>query len=236
MADPAAQAHDEQPVTLHPTLVALLAEIAANTPPDRRDALVIVRQDVPPPAERRGARDSYASQTFSAWSGRRSRSSTAAGTIPPCVRVFAPTLETEGYTVPGTVIETYTDDSPVPRRLGHRGARRAQSGGGDAVAPDDRHAPSEDGRVERVHVEPRRRAPRVGDALRARAGARPSRTVRTSRAGSAWSCTTCGSSCATSSRCRSACAIWRSSPARRRSRTRPRRSARPSTSSSGCCS
>ncbi len=90
---------------------ALLDELAATAPADRRDALLVFAkmflrrlsdEDLESfgPAQLLGRVRS----AFAFVEGR--------GNHPASVRVFVPTLEADGYLVTGTVVETSTDDSP----------------------------------------------------------------------------------------------------------------------------
>ncbi len=90
---------------------ALLDELAATAPADRRDALLVFAkmflrrlsdedlESFGPPQLLGRVRSAFAFVD-----GR--------GNHPASVRVFVPTLEADGYLVTGTVIETSTDDSP----------------------------------------------------------------------------------------------------------------------------
>ena len=74
----------------------------------------------------------------------------ARGNHPAIVRVFVPTIERDGYLVPGTIIETNTDDSPflvdsVTEELAARNLRRAAD-----LHPMIGTARDEDGHLERV--------------------------------------------------------------------------------------
>ena len=154
---------------------ALLDELAATAPADRRDALLVFAkmflrrlsdedlESFGPPQLLGRVRSAFAFVD-----GR--------GNHPASVRVFVPTLEADGYLVTGTVIETSTDDSPflvdsVTEELNARDLQRTPP-----AAPDDRHA-ARRGRPRRAGPRRARRvASRVGDPHRARAT--PERTDR----------------------------------------------------------
>ncbi len=110
MSEPSAQPHTlTEPV--HPTLAALLAQIEASAPPDRRDAQVTFAKMM----LRRLAADELDVRSVEHLLGTvRSAFAfvDARGNRPATVRVFAPTLEADGYEVAGTIVETSTDDSP----------------------------------------------------------------------------------------------------------------------------
>ena len=90
---------------------ALLDELAATAPADRRDALLVfakmfLRRLSDEDLESFGP-PQLLGRVRSAFAFVDSR-----GNHPASVRVFVPTLEADGYLVTGTVIETSTDDSP----------------------------------------------------------------------------------------------------------------------------
>ena len=92
-------------------LVELAERIEATTPPDRHDALLVFSRMM---LRRLGEEDltsrgvqqllGIVRSAFAFVDGR--------GNHPAAVRVFVPTIDHDGYVVPGTVIETNTDDSP----------------------------------------------------------------------------------------------------------------------------
>jgi glutamate dehydrogenase len=112
VSDPAAQPPaDPAPSSIHPTLVALYAEIESSAPPERRDALLtfarmFLRRMTVEELETRSVAHLLGTvlSAFRFVDGR--------GNHPAAVRVIAPTTEADGYEVPGTVIETNSDDSP----------------------------------------------------------------------------------------------------------------------------
>ncbi len=111
MSDPAAQPAETIQTATHPTLAALVAEIESGAPPDRRDALLtfarmFLRRLSVEELESRSVADLLGT-VLSAF-----RFVDARGNHPAVVRVFVPTIDADGYDVPGTVIETNTDDSP----------------------------------------------------------------------------------------------------------------------------
>src|SRR5262245_13013227 len=94
-----------------PVLDALLAEISATVPPDRRDAVLtfakmFLRRLSVEDLEGLGPQQllGRVRSAFALVDGR--------GNHPASIRVFVPTLEADGYLVTGTVVETSTDDSP----------------------------------------------------------------------------------------------------------------------------
>ena len=110
MSDTAAQSHPTIDTT-HPTLAALYAQIDTSTSPERRDALHTLARML----LRRLGEEELRSRSVEHLLGTvRSAFSLidARGNHPASVRVFVPSLETDGYEVGGTIIETNTDDSP----------------------------------------------------------------------------------------------------------------------------
>jgi glutamate dehydrogenase len=108
VSDPVAQSLDE---SINPTLAALYAEIEGGAPPERRDALVTFARMF----LRRLGEEELASRSVAELLGlvlSSFRFVDARGNHPAAVRVFVPTKEADGYELPGTVIETNTDDSP----------------------------------------------------------------------------------------------------------------------------
>ena len=148
MSDPAAQPQDPTG-QINPVLAALAERIEASTPPERRDALLtfsrmMLRRLSEEDLTERGV-DQLLGMVRSAFGFVDGR-----GNHPAIVRVFVPTLETDGYLVPGTIIETNTDDSPflvdsVTEELAWRGL-----GVRLIVHPMIGTHRAEDGRLERV--------------------------------------------------------------------------------------
>ena len=92
------------------------------------------------------------------------------GAAPLAVRAFNPTLQADGYALPGSVLETNTPDSPflvdsVSAELDARGLDGAR----EDPPGDRRRARRRPAASPRVLPRPRDRCARVGDALRARA-------------------------------------------------------------------
>src|SRR3954452_15544532 len=109
---PAPQLPTAAPAAAPPPVVeALLAEITATITPERRDAVLsfakmLLRRLSDEDLEALGPQQllGRVRSAFAFVDGR--------GNHPASIRVFVPTLETDGYLVTGTVIETSTDDSP----------------------------------------------------------------------------------------------------------------------------
>jgi glutamate dehydrogenase len=110
VADTAQQTETPHPAQ-QPILEELFARIAADLPPDRRDAVASFAKAL---LRRLGDDDlaelgvehllALVRSSFEFMQGRGLHAST--------VRVFTPTVETDGYTTAGSVLETNTDDSP----------------------------------------------------------------------------------------------------------------------------
>ena len=97
--------------TLPPVLDALFIRIQSEEPVERRDAVLafaraFLRRIPDEDLEEIGS-DHLFAMTRSAFAFTDSR-----GNHPSAVRVFVPTLEEDGYTCAGTILETNTDDSP----------------------------------------------------------------------------------------------------------------------------
>jgi glutamate dehydrogenase len=108
VSDTAAQSRTE---ARHPTLAALFAEIEASAPPDRREAIAAFARMF----LRRLSDEEIAERTTAELLGMvlsAFRFVDARGNHPAAVRVFVPTEANDGYEVPGTILETNTDDSP----------------------------------------------------------------------------------------------------------------------------
>jgi glutamate dehydrogenase len=89
----------------------LTAEISATTPPERRDAMLVFAKML---LHRLSAEELETLGVQQLLGRVRSAFGfiDARGNHPASVRVFVPTLESDGYLVTGTIIETSTDDSP----------------------------------------------------------------------------------------------------------------------------
>ena len=112
MAEPVAQPEQQFDETLHPTLAALFAEIEASAPPDRRDALVIFAKMFLRRLDEEELEPPGASRTCSGWCCRRTDSLTPEAITPPSSGCSCRPLIRRATHLPGTVIETNTDDSP----------------------------------------------------------------------------------------------------------------------------
>ena len=146
MSDPAPQ---PQVPTVHPVLAELAERIEATTSPDRRDALLVFSRMM----LRRLADDDLTLRGVEQLLGTvRSAFAfvDARGNHPASVRVFVPTIETDGYLVPGTVIETNTDDSPFLVDSVNEELASRNLGVRLLVHPMIGTARAEDGHLERV--------------------------------------------------------------------------------------
>ncbi len=109
VSDPAVQ--PQAPAAIHPVHAALAERIETTVPPERRDALLafarmMLRRLSAEDLTTRGV-DQLLGIVRSAFAFVDAR-----GNHPAIVRVFVPTIDRDGYLVPGTIIETNTDDSP----------------------------------------------------------------------------------------------------------------------------
>jgi len=146
---PPAQAVAPVPAAPPLTVEGVVDQISARVPVEQRDAMhafakALLRRLTDEDLRELGI-DALHAMAAGAYAFTDTR-----GNHPSAVRVFAPTMERDGYDVEGTVIETNTDDSPflvdsVAEELAARELRVTR-----LLHPVVGTARSEDGRLERV--------------------------------------------------------------------------------------